>query len=169
MSVMDTLITDRTQSDVDALKALKALDHADMTDAQRAEWARNSKGSYNASDLNRVGEACAYLYELITTMGYAVPGYTPLKTDWYEEADDTPPDSGNRPDAAKMTAYITTIEALKSVWNAAQAIPESMNRLTYEGANNIEKLLLEVDDLIRRISQSFVYSGMVYSGQLWGT
>ena len=40
MSIMDTLITDRTQADVDA---------------------GNAKGSYNAEDLNRVGSAMNYV------------------------------------------------------------------------------------------------------------
>ena len=34
---------------------------AEMTAAERAEWVAGMKGAYNASDLNRVASAMAYL------------------------------------------------------------------------------------------------------------
>lgn len=56
-SIIDTLITDRTQEDVDALIDLLA---------SGVNPSSNHKGAYNASDLNRVGEACNFLlYELL--------------------------------------------------------------------------------------------------------
>ena len=54
MSIIDTLITDRTEADFDRAKALAAKGWDDMTDDEKAEWRANPKGAYNVSDLNRV-------------------------------------------------------------------------------------------------------------------
>ena len=59
MSIIDTLITDRTQADVDALIAL----------LKAGTNASDHKGSYNASDLNRVGEAVNYIRERLYWVG----------------------------------------------------------------------------------------------------
>lgn len=150
MSVIDTLITDRAQADVDAVKALSARDMSEWTPAEVTAYLAGMKGAYNASDINRVGQACTYLYNLITEMGYFVPDYSALKTDWAVS---------DVPTSAQMQTYITTIAALKAVWSAAQAIPATMDSLGYEGANNIEKLLIEVDGQITRISAIFIRSG----------
>ena len=67
MSVIDTLITDRAQLDVDRVKQLaERISTGTATQAEITEYLTDLKGSYNASDLNRVGTACAYLYDLIT-------------------------------------------------------------------------------------------------------
>ena len=65
MSIIDTLITDRTAADVTALKQLMALDYASMSPAQQAAWLQDSKGAYNVSDMNRVGTALNYLKQLV--------------------------------------------------------------------------------------------------------
>lgn len=132
MRVIDTLITDRSQSDV----------------------GQNDKGSYNASDLNRVGAACAYLYDMFAGCGYAVPGYVALPTDWAVTG---------VPTAGDMNTYLGTIAALKAVLQAAQEIPDSMEKLTVDGANDIERLLIEVEDQVKRLSAVFIHAGMPWA------
>ena len=90
MSVLDTLITDRTQAHVDRLKALMRIGWQNMSDEEKAEYlgggleelrdANNQplfdsnneplystdiggiqKGAYNYTDLNRVEEAVDYI------------------------------------------------------------------------------------------------------------
>jgi len=150
MSILDTLITDRAQADVDAVKALSAKDMSEWTPAEVTAYLAGMKGSYNAQDLNRVGNACAYLHNLITGLGYNVDGYTALRTDW---------NIVNVPTAAEMTTYLSTVAALKAVFSAAQSVPATMNALTYEGANDIEKLFLEIDDIVKRLSAIYIRSG----------
>lgn len=58
MSIIDTLVTDRTQADVSS---------------------GNAKGTYNAADLNRVSEAMEYLLGLLWEHGYSVPAYQRIK------------------------------------------------------------------------------------------
>ena len=85
--ILDTLITDRTQHDVDRLKALLKLNWQDMTQSQKDEYIGGAtplqdineedlydsqneqlyalggvpKGAYNYTDLNRVEEAVDYV------------------------------------------------------------------------------------------------------------
>ena len=74
MSIIDTLITNRTQADVDALQALYAKPKAMWT---AEEWDRfllgNYRGAYNASDMNRVLDALDYLAQRVTEFGYGKP------------------------------------------------------------------------------------------------
>lgn len=77
MSIIDTLITDRTAADTAALEALFAKAKAGtITDE---EWAvltdPTHKGAYNYTDLNRVSTALEYLRDRLNGYGYATPGY----------------------------------------------------------------------------------------------
>lgn len=74
MSIIDTLITNRTQADVDALLALYAKPKAMWTVDEWNEFLLgNHRGAYNASDMNRVLDALDYLAERVTEFGYAKP------------------------------------------------------------------------------------------------
>ena len=76
-----TLVTDRTQEDVEYVKQLvNKLVSGTATEAELAEW--NSftlKGSYNHTDLNRVTAAMDDLKARLESYGYAVPGYQRIK------------------------------------------------------------------------------------------
>lgn len=74
MSIIDTLITDRTQADVTKLKSLLSKPRAMWTNEEWSDFilAKN-KGAYNATDLNRVQEAMEYLAERFRGYGYNVP------------------------------------------------------------------------------------------------
>lgn len=160
MSIIDALITDRTQADVSRAAYLREVVNSGTATADElTEWGTDLKGAYNASDWNRVGEACAYLYQIFReTFATDVPGYVALRTDW---------GIFDIPTATEMGTYLGTVAALKGVWNTAQEIPSSMSHLTTDDANNIEKLLIEIDTLQKNAVRSFVFSGMVYSGQIW--
>ena len=72
------LVTDRSQADLDTLRALLSVPLADWTAEQLAEFNQViSKGAYNYTDLNRVTTCMDYLNEVLTEMGY-VTGYQPI-------------------------------------------------------------------------------------------
>lgn len=74
MSIIDTLITDRTQADVTKLKSLLSKPKAMWTNEEWSEFLlAKDKGAYNAADLNRVQEAMEYLAERFRGYGYNVP------------------------------------------------------------------------------------------------
>lgn len=121
-----------------------------ITDRTTADIGLTDKGSYNASDLNRVADACAYLYNLIVSAGYTVSGYELLQNDYMDE---------DIPTQGVLQTYLSTVSALKAVFNADQELPSTARRLTVDGANNIEKLLLEVEEQLHQLSAAFVRSG----------
>lgn len=79
MSIIDTLITDRSQSDVDRALTLSAKGWAAMTAAEKEEFEAGMKGAYNATDLNRVNAAMEYLDTRLKAMGYTGGYYQRVK------------------------------------------------------------------------------------------
>lgn len=152
------LITDRTQADVDAVRALAAKGWAGMTDAEKTVWAAGMKGAYNAEDLNRVGAAVAYVAGRLADAGYHAP--VEPKQDWQMQDIPTP---------AQMQRYladISTIRAALAVMPSTPDAPASMDKLTYTDANNIEQILLDVDALITKLISAYYYSGELIAGEV---
>lgn len=147
-------ITDRTQADVLRVKALNAKGWEAMTEAERTEWLGDLKGAYNVSDLNRVGHNVGYLAGLLGEYGYSVT--VSPKVNW--QVDDIPC-------VADMDAYLSDVEALKAAFYGTVPLPDSMNKLTVTAANNIEKLLLEIETYINRMVAGFRKCGTFRSGQ----
>lgn len=86
-SIIDTLITDRTQADVDRAQYLNSLWDAKAlqwrgTPQERAEWEAGPRGAYGFADMNRVSQAAAFLIGELSALGYSVdiedvtPAYT---------------------------------------------------------------------------------------------
>lgn len=76
-NIMDTLITDRTQADVDRARYLNGLwDPRALqwrgTPQERAEWEAGPRGAYGYADMNRVTQAAAYLIGALEELGYSV-------------------------------------------------------------------------------------------------
>lgn len=131
-----TLITDRTAADV-----------ASGTD----------KGYYNATDLNRVGAAVKYIAERFTVYGYAVE--VSPKTDWSES---------DTPTASQMETYrlnIAHLRAVIAIMASTPETPETMRALNYVKANNIERILQDLDTLITNMEQAWFFSGDLYAGE----
>lgn len=153
------LITDRTQADVDRVKYLRARVAAGTaTEEESAEWDTDLKGAYNASDLNRVGAAVAYLAERFTDQGYAVT--VNPKTDWLEE---------DIPAHEAMETYLSDAAALRrqiAVKASTPSAPERMAGLTHTAANDIEQILQDLDELLTLAQKSWHYSGELYAGEV---
>ena len=132
-----SLITDRTRADVE-----------NQTD----------KGFYNASDLNRVGAAVQYVAERCAAQGYAV-AVSP-KTDWL---------ASDIPTASELETYrqnIATLRALIAVIKSTPETPETMRFLDYIKANDIERILLDLDTLLTNAALAWYQSGEIYAGEV---
>nr|DAW41343.1 MAG TPA: hypothetical protein [Caudoviricetes sp.] len=153
------LITDRVQADVDRVAALAGrVSAGTATDAEQTEWASDLKGAYNASDLNRVGAAVAYVAGRLTGYGYVV-SVSP-RQDW-QVTDIPTPES--------MTAYLADVATLRAALTVAAGtpeVPEDMERLTWQEANDIEQILVDVDELLTRMAAAWFYSGELYAGEV---
>lgn len=133
------LITDRTESD-----ALLG----------------NEKGTYSYTDLNRVEMAVGEIAALFPVLGTALVLTT--KTDWGL------PDEFSAeewPALSQMQRYLGNVVAIKNTFDIPIQLPISMARLTWAGANNIEKVLQVAMTRATNTIQSFRYSGEIYSGE----
>lgn len=129
---MVQLITDRSQYHADLLKRLSQKSWDDMTAYERKVWYDEvAKGAYNYTDLNRVEST---VVELAETYGLTLT----TKTDW---------GLWDIPVAADMERYLGNVVAIRDAVLALDrtvkfpTLPDNMNYLTYEGANNIEMVL----------------------------
>lgn len=144
MSVIDTLVTDRTEADASRYSELRDKGWAEMTTAEKSEWMAGMKGAYNASDLNRVASAMAYLSQRFASAGYSVPVSSP--TDWA---------NGDIPTKGDMDTYLDDLRRIRAalaVMDTTPSAPGSMDYLTWAKANDIEKILADVDDLLTKIA-----------------
>lgn len=145
-----TLITDRTPSDVSRVQTLAAKGWVNMTDTEREEWRRPLKGAYTAADLNRVGYAMYDLKNRLESYGYAVD--IAPRLNWQET---------DEPSAAELEEYrqnVATLRGILELLATTPSAPATMRRLTYNGANNIEKILVDIDAVIERVVKSFLRS-----------
>lgn len=155
-----TLVTDRTQADVTHVEEIaEKIRSGTVSESELAEF--NScamKGAYNYTDLNRVGYAMLYLAERLNSFGYMV-SVSP-KVDWVET---------DSPSLSDMDVYLTDLAELRAafaVMRSTPAVPSDMVRLTFKEANNIEKILEDIDLLLTRASQAWFYSGELFSGEV---
>ena len=137
MSVIDTLIFDRTQNDV-----------ANGT----------KKGHYNSEDLNRVGSAMVYLRDRLNDNGYNID--IEPETAW------TVSDIPTQSDMVYYLGCLGTLKAVLPLPPGTPDAPETMENLTYTGANNIEKILEAVDDVLIKSITFLWYSGELYAGEV---
>lgn len=159
MSVIDELVTDRTQADLDRVRELKKKIMQGggiyaLSDSERAEYFANpQKGAYNYTDLNRVGNATLYVknfYKMIEGDIDVNP-----KTNWKVE---------DIPTAEQMNTYLNDIKKIKSTAKSTLELPLSMDKLNYEGANQIERVLVEAYRKAEEKIRDFIYSGETDSG-----
>lgn len=134
MSIIDTLVFDRTQADVTQ---------------------KTDKGYYNASDLNRVQEAMSYLSGVLAESGITVTLHQSKV--WSDE---------DIPNVTDMDAYLDDVRAIRSaisVFADTPSAPESMRYLTYSKANDIEKILVDVEAAIKETKRCYIRAGMPWA------
>ena len=150
MTVIDTLITDRTAADVSALKQLMSKSFASMTTAEQTAWLANSKGAYNTSDMNRVGTALNYLKQVLTDQCGKYFKWA-AKTDWLYT------DIPTLTQLQTYVAWIADIRTALTLPNGVPAVP-TMSKLTWQQANDIEQILVVCDQLIANLMTAFKYT-----------
>ena len=183
--IIDTLITDRTQADVDRLYAMYAEGFPYWTAEDLYYWLYGEaeplsatdgdlidseddpiivgegvvRGAYNEWDLNRVGKAVRYLRDKIQRTTLTELSIT-ARTDWSRQS---------IPTASDMSAYLNDIRLIRAAVGAysdTPAVPSTASKLTYQSANNIEKILIDTNRRLDRILESWRYAGEVISGEV---
>ena len=153
------LITDRTQADVDRYYYFRNKRWSDLTVAEKEEFAKGLKGSYNYTDFKRVENAVSYLSNLLNKYGYV----NVVKL----SAEETFTPEYVR-DKKEIVTYLDNIATLQKVYynsNWVGKLPTIEEWLDYNGANTIEEILVNIETLIEGMRQTFVYSGVARAGQ----
>ena len=160
------MIVDRTSADVERWKELRNKGWVNMTEDERREWLGEivpiqaaSKGMYTHNDLNRVERAVESIVGRFESLGYCLSSIR-TKTDWtYRDAFWS----------ADMERYYKNIILLReslTVYRDTPNAPKVGETMTYEIANNIEKILMDIDELYVNLIKSWYYSGDVISGEV---
>lgn len=149
------LITDRTSEDVERWQRLRDKGWAAMSEEERAEWISPMKGSYNASDMNRVECAVSYVAGRLRASGYYIDPV--VKTTWsiYEI-----------PTRNDLNRYYNNVAELREVIRVYETTPEApttAQKLDYKGANALEQILKDVDELLTKMVAAAFYSGEIYA------
>ena len=160
------LITDRTSLDVERWLELKNKNWNDMSLEERQEWLGEivttpsaSKGMYTYRDLNRVEITVGVLSERLTKMGYK---HTPLviKTDW------TYRDDIWRQDMERYLSNLSILRDSIKVFATTPSVPSINDNLNYESANDIEKILVDIDTVTTNVARARNYVGEIMSGEV---
>ena len=152
---MLNLITNRTQSDVSIRRA--AFERIFSGNATEQDYSLLSQnvGSYNASDLNRVGIAIRWLSAALQQLGYGSITYA--KVDWADT---------DIPTKEELDGYLADVAAIRSVFTLPQDAPDvPAMPLDYDKANDIERILLLVETLVENVKKAWFYSGEIYAGE----
>lgn len=156
------LITDRTKADTDRVKELYqlicSLGWENISPEEQEEWNESMRGSYNYTDLNRVGNAVSYVSERLQRYGYPI-SVSP-KINWTDE--DIP-----YPNSDELDEYLENIRTIRGALNAASIcppVPDDMEDLDFIEANNIEQILLDVNKLIDNMIDTWIFCNQIYCG-----
>ena len=133
------LITDRTESDT---------------------LLKNEKGIYGYADLNRVEAAVGEIAMLFPQLDLGLD--LKIKTDWGMPGVFS---TATWPVASQMERYLGNVVDVRDAFHISVQLPASMARLTWSGANSIERVLQMAMARGAGTIQSFRYSGEIYSGE----
>lgn len=138
------LVYDRTEQDVETART------------QRGKVLTPLKGCYNASDMNRVAAAVTEIAAELNSAGYTVT----VNPRTYAESDII-----RRSDFAAYLANVQTLRDAIAVRASTPELPAADAKLDFVGANNIEKILADLDELLGWMTYSQKYCGTFAAGQ----
>ena len=133
------LITNRTEADV---------------------FLGNENGRYRYTDLNRVEQAVAELLTLSARLDIHPKLVT--KTDWGLPGEFS---AEAWPTKEQMERYLGNVHALCDALSLKANLPETMEHLTFVGANEIENALLSAYSRVQGVLSIYQFSGEFYAGE----
>lgn len=165
-TMLRTLVTDRTSLDVERWKYLRDKGWDKMDPLERQEWMGEinvtpsaAKGMYTHVDMNRVEGMVETILVLLQAAGYNPPKLI-TKTDW------TYKDTVWNTDIERYYGNISVIRDFVTTYASTPKAPRIGDKLTYRIANDIEKILMDVHEIITHISESWHYAGETQVGEV---
>lgn len=153
------LIIDRTLADVERWRELHDKGFDNMNSAEQAEWLGFMKGRYNSADLNRVENAVKAVSARFPEVGYVSPSLV-TKTNWTAK---------DMPTREEMARYLGNVAMLREAIPLPAHTPNAPTinqNLNFSRANDIEKILCDVDRTITGIQETWFRMGELYSGEV---
>jgi len=151
------LIYDRTTDDAaEALRLARKAFAGTLTDEEKNVWLAGLKGAYNAADMNRVAAAVSTLSGLLNEAGYK----NEISAQSFVDGEDSTDE--------KYSTYLANVQTLRdaiAVRASTPELPAADAKLDYVGANNIEKILADLDELLSWMTYSQKYCGTFSAGQ----
>lgn len=149
------MIFDRNQSDVDAAINLRGTKVKKFIELTSAEITQIERGTITHNTLNRIENMQRLLYNLLN--GYAYKIDITNKTNW-TTSDKFTIDDFNR--------ILNNTKALYNRFYAFSDTPKPPDNLfSWQGANSVEKILYDINDILGKMVSSFIYSSSdIYSG-----
>ena len=115
----------------------------------------NHKGVYSYTDLNRVETAVKLISDTMSL------GLT-TKTNWSLPA---ACNAKEWPVESQMKRYLENVAAVRRYFGITYPIPSTMDRLTWQRANNIELILKKAMASVDGVIEAYRYSGEFYAGE----
>lgn len=193
MTIIDTLIFDRTLDDVLRIKELSETAMTrELTAAEIEEWnAAIVRGAYNASDINRIGEAIEFADAYLSTVQPEIDAYRAelgVANDAYFDAEILPVPG---PPTVPWTDYTASEPPIMSndirkTFRAAEELaarvhliykaPE-LSRIGYQAANAVERMIYDTyrygtekettrKDAAERISRAWYHAGDLFCNEI---
>lgn len=123
-------------------------------------WDRVPGATYDWADLNRVAEAMEYIAELLRAEGWDIS----VATKRYSRTD--------KPTLAVIEYYLSQVQKLQAAFPLPITTPTvpkvstSKDWLTVQDANDIEKILADIDRLLSNMKNAWYYAGELYSDEV---
>ena len=143
IEILDNLIHDRTQSDVD---------YALACERNGVYIEDDLKGAYNVSDRNRVGNAVNFIVDCLAHVGMYEARLNVIRDDWHEYDIARPADNG------KVLSALANLKLLLP-YSQTAAVPSSLDGLTHQKANAVERVIYDVYGVFVRLWQSWLFCG----------
>lgn len=119
---------------------------------------RTAKGYYGIDDLNRVGNAMYYIAERLRACGWDIT--VSPRTDWVLTDRATP---------AAAKRYLTNLRRIRTalaLFASTPEVPSGAAPFNAQEANDIEKILIDVEDMVGRTMTAYFYSGDLFAGEV---
>lgn len=155
---MPEFVFNRTKRHLDRLRLLRSKGYENLSESERAEY-RNyaALGAYNHTDINRVEAAVAEIAPLyglnLTTNAERTNWTVPVKS------------SVSGADDVNMVTYLSNVVSIRDAALAKDdtltfpVLPDSMDNLTWELANNIEETLYVAYEFAKTFAITATHDG----------
>ena len=146
--IIDELIYDRTEADLEVPRKCKKQNIPYPSDNLRYSW------DFRA--LNRTEGAMEYLNQIFQELGYFK--VMEFKTDWTNE-EITPQE------AKRYIENLKTLRTFLTMSSETPPAPNTINGMSINRANDIEKILFDINFLLEALQKYKIRSGVANSGQ----